>query len=1559
MRSYFAYFWIIILLFIEASAITPPKKGVKAPENFEQFLRIIGQSYKSGGLYHAIQDRKLGTRLTQVSVILPVVLGGYSDGPFGFYSKFQFQDSLFNNNPSGAMSDYYAEVSYGQFSVTGTVYGWFYLLQSQSFYVGSDNGLSGGGARFCYDLAALTDISIDYSQFDNDGPDGIPNSGDDDGYVDAFVGVHTGGGAETGDNDNLWSHRWSFKEAYLSNPAIMPDSVYITNDPSTNGGFIKINDYIVAPETNGDGTYGEPMAKIGVYCHEFGHILGLPDLYDTDTTNGNSEGIGVWGLMGSGSYGSADYSHPESPTHLCAWSKVFLGWITSIPVSENIPYAQIQNVENNPQVYRLWTDGNIGSEYFLVENRFKTGFDTYLPNSGLCIWHIDESVIAANIDSNTVNADENHKGVDLEEADGLNDLDNNINNGDDGDVFPGNFQNTVFDSVSNPNSDSYSGNNTNVEVLVYGGASSTMFASLNVNSSNTPALTNLVSAEYFFDNDPGFGNGIPIPISPDTIINVNLNVDVSGLAPGLHKVYFRVKDEDGVWGIAQPRLFLVQPTNRDTPNPNLTEAEYFFDADPGFSNGTAFTVTPDDSINVTTNVDVSVLSPGLHKLFIRTRDATGLWSLAQPRLAMIQTTNRDTPNPDITEAEYFFDNDPGFGSGSTFSVTPSDTIDVTANVDVSPLSPGLHKLFIRARDANGLWSLAQSRLAMIQTTNRNTSLPLLTEAEYFFDNDPGFGNGGDFTFTPDDTISVNALLSISGMPGGVHRFYVRVRDELGLWSLAQNDTFFVEDAAIIYTSQDSLSYQTLTTDSSLILDTLFIYNLGNLDLVWSITTDSISGAISNPGKLSIIGHGESTFLKEWSSAGKRSTNKFLLDERGEADESSIPYPVTRNSGLNNKRIETPTTNPLIPCPWLTASPGSGLTSPGDSTLLLLMIDPVGLPGNITYRCNIEIASNDPNTPVLTVPVELNVILVNHPPVINEPLPELFFAEDDTLSYAISNWYAFVTDPDQPVDQLSYLVLPGSNVTTQQVGNDYQFNAAANWFGRDTLQLVVSDGLASDTASLYVNVSSVNDPPVVTAIPPIVFPEDSSYSFDLDPYVADVDHDTTEISWSASFPAGLLNALQGRFGQQDASRTALVTPVQTAVAEEATGGGIGRSGKLSGGAPALRIVYHKYDRRSAAVLKQSRKAVEQRAEGRQLTHPPMAAGLLYGNSDSLMIVIDSVSHVATITATPNFYGLDIPVIFTAVDDSGAAGWDTTTITVQPVNDPPVITEPLPELFFAEDDTLSYAISDWYAFVTDPDQPVDQLSYLVLPGSNVTAQQVGNNYQFIAAANWFGRDTLQLVVSDNIAADTAALYVNVSSVNDPPIISNLPDSVSFPADSSTTLNIWDYVEDVETPDSLLQYQFAASNDSLLRSYNVAAGELTLSAVLQFHGAVMLTVTVSDDSSAAAEDSLLVIVEPVTGIDPFAGKIPDDYVLFQNYPNPFNPSTRIRFGLPKASMVTLEVFNILGQRVITLINGKQLTAGYHVMQFDGSHLASGLYLYRFQAERFTQVRKMLLMK
>ncbi|MCX8056623.1 MAG: T9SS type A sorting domain-containing protein, partial [Ignavibacteria bacterium] len=92
--------------------------------------------------------------------------------------------------------------------------------------------------------------------------------------------------------------------------------------------------------------------------------------------------------------------------------------------------------------------------------------------------------------------------------------------------------------------------------------------------------------------------------------------------------------------------------------------------------------------------------------------------------------------------------------------------------------------------------------------------------------------------------------------------------------------------------------------------------------------------------------------------------------------------------------------------------------------------------------------------------------------------------------------------------------------------------------------------------------------------------------------------------------------------------------------------------------------------------------------------------------------------------------------------------------------------------------------------------------------------------------------------------------------------------------------------------------------------------------------------------------------------SGSTPNSYALFQNYPNPFNPSTTIRFILPEKSKVSLEVYNLIGQKVATLINS-ELNAGEYNVEFNGSNLSSGIYLYKLQAGNFTSTKKMLLIK
>ncbi len=231
------------------------------------------------------------------------------------------------------------------------------------------------------------------------------------------------------------------------------------------------------PEENCSGGH----VDIGVFRHEFGHALGLPDLYDVD---GSSAGIGHFGVMSTGSWGG-DGMSPQTPVHMCAWSKIRNGWITPTLIASNTTSTPIPDVETNPTVYKLWASSLQGPQYFLVTNRQKTGFDANLNQSGLAIWHVDESMIKTD---NTDNANEANKLVDLEEADGLAQMDAHWSNyGDAGDLYPGSTLNTAFGPSTNPNSKDYAGGSTGVAITNISASAATMTGDFSPGAGSTNA----------------------------------------------------------------------------------------------------------------------------------------------------------------------------------------------------------------------------------------------------------------------------------------------------------------------------------------------------------------------------------------------------------------------------------------------------------------------------------------------------------------------------------------------------------------------------------------------------------------------------------------------------------------------------------------------------------------------------------------------------------------------------------------------------------------------------------------------------------------------------------------------------------------------------------------------------------------------------------------------------------------------------------------------------------------------------------------------------------------
>lgn len=357
-----------------------------------------------------------------------------------------FNNLLFSvgSYATGSMRDFYREASYGQLDVTGavagqgTTAGWFRAPRTKAYYTNGDFGFGAyprNAQKLAEDAIDLANPFVNFAQYDNDG----------DGFVEALVIICAGGGAEqSGNKNDIWSHKWG----------ITPKSV----------DGVKIDRYFMAPE---DG-------RVGVMAHELGHLLcGLPDLYDTDYT---SSGTGAWDLMAGGSWGGGG----NTPAHPTAWCKVTTGWVTPTVIFGAEQEVTIRPYKSNKDVIKLPIGSVNSKEYFLLSNRRKEGFDASIPGEGLLIEHIDET--------RSGNSDENHYLVDIEQADGLRQLNLNANAGDSTDPFP-TASNTSFTVSSTPSSKAYNGSDSKISVTNIKRSGNNITAKINVGGAN--ALTTL------------------------------------------------------------------------------------------------------------------------------------------------------------------------------------------------------------------------------------------------------------------------------------------------------------------------------------------------------------------------------------------------------------------------------------------------------------------------------------------------------------------------------------------------------------------------------------------------------------------------------------------------------------------------------------------------------------------------------------------------------------------------------------------------------------------------------------------------------------------------------------------------------------------------------------------------------------------------------------------------------------------------------------------------------------------------------------------------------------
>jgi M6 family metalloprotease-like protein len=238
----------------------------------------------------------------------------------------------------GSMFDYYREQSYGKLAISGKFVGWVEMKKKRS------ESFSGNGtnkSEWIDFMNTATDLALEKY-----GKDSLKE-------CDGIFFLYAGDRATTTRGNFYWPHKGDFQHK-ASN----------TRWP-----------YFVVQE----GT--DRMTNISVFCHEFGHMLGLPDLYERPESPG-SEGVGVWCAM-------ANQQPNGKPQHFSAWCKEKLGWVKPKMIDPRVPQKIILGpIESDPtQCLKVMVRAD-GSEYFLLENRTKTGFDESLPAGGLLIWRV-------------------------------------------------------------------------------------------------------------------------------------------------------------------------------------------------------------------------------------------------------------------------------------------------------------------------------------------------------------------------------------------------------------------------------------------------------------------------------------------------------------------------------------------------------------------------------------------------------------------------------------------------------------------------------------------------------------------------------------------------------------------------------------------------------------------------------------------------------------------------------------------------------------------------------------------------------------------------------------------------------------------------------------------------------------------------------------------------------------------------------------------------------------------------------------------------------------------
>lgn len=480
----------------EISLLKRVSKGVNYSQQQISKIKSSWEASTSGtdSLPHSIGMQKISKPQRVFSPSgskkLLLILIDFTDQPFNspltahndFNELLNTEGYSNNGKAHGSVRDFFYESSYKNFDLTTTVTGPYHAKYDMAHYGATGaNGAHDTNAKALITEAVLAaNPDVNYAEYANE-----------IGEVEGVYVIYAGYGEATSPylTSTIWPHAGSITTQTLDG--------------------VKISKYSCSNELEAGGT---DITTIGVICHEFGHVCGAKDFYDTNyATDGQFKGTGYWDVMATGVYNGTPSG--SSPAHFNPYVKIQFNWASPTLLTSNGTYttADISSTPSAiPQIYKYNT--KIDNEYFLIENRQQTRFNIDIPGHGLMVYHVDDTYIAAHTASNNIVAGP-HQGlypvcasatsaIPTSDPASFGDINST------GCPFPGSSGKTAFYDTGTPGAKSWSGVNTGMPLTkITENADNTVSFTIETPTACTPTFTTQAST---FTATPQFSTSMNI-----------------------------------------------------------------------------------------------------------------------------------------------------------------------------------------------------------------------------------------------------------------------------------------------------------------------------------------------------------------------------------------------------------------------------------------------------------------------------------------------------------------------------------------------------------------------------------------------------------------------------------------------------------------------------------------------------------------------------------------------------------------------------------------------------------------------------------------------------------------------------------------------------------------------------------------------------------------------------------------------------------------------------------------------------------------------------------------